>query len=545
MRMPAMVSRAVDSSQVTVDVLVNGVEVTMTRDGEQFTGTALLPAGSEPLVFIAWYEFFNDQRLRLAWFEQRLQSLDSHMTLAVDETMYETASIDADGDAISNLTERLDGTDPFDPADPGLSNDGSPIATGNAPFNLRVTGQSRSTVVLLWDDNTENETLYRVQWRLKDEDTGWQNSPSSGSLPADTTTHTISGLSSGSYVVRGFAWVDDEPRFSNVLNVEMAAGNSDIDVFGDPFLTQMMTTESDTDPLPMFSDAWWSANQAQTELSSIDSLKAATSDGRGDILVFEQGADFILSRTWANRRSDHNAPQSELQVTGLYAEVLDKRDEQWKRVWGPLTIGGANQWAEEWLGQNSDSPGRGSNIAGGPIAAFSHDIDEAGLAAPQTGFPYSVESQVSADMVQNAKVYRVRGLVRVAMRPDATEDDRSSASFLIQQTFEFMNSAHPAYPYNELTSGSEFTRPNATYPGSAVFGGKGRWYLVPFQSDYPEKWYAFGVISITDSVWPASIGRPWSDAMGCVEWDCESPHATVGGLSSAQYELSSPPAIGF
>lgn len=545
MRMPAMVSRAVDSSQVTVDVLVNGVEVNMTRDGEQFTGTALLPAGSEPLVSIMWYEFFNDQRLRLAWFEQRLQSLDSHMTLAVDETMYETASIDADGDTISNLSERTDGTDPFDPADPGLSNDGSPVATANAPLNLRVTGQSRSTVDLAWDENIENETLFVVQWRIEDDENIWQNSPYRGSLPADTRTHTVSGLSSGSYVFRVLAVVDDEPQFSNDLNVEMANGNSDIDVFGDPFLTQMMTTNSDTNPLPMFSDAWWAANQAQTELSSIDSLGAATSDGRGDILTFEQGADLILSRTWGNRRSDHNAPQSELQVTGLYAEVLDKRDEQWKRVWGPLTIGVARQWAEEWLGQDSDSPSRGSNVAGRPVAAFSHAIDEAGLAAVQTGFPWSVEGQLSADLVQNAKVYRVRGLVRVAMRTDAAEDDRSSARFLIQQTFELLNSAHPAYPYNELTPGSDFTRPSDTYPGSAVFGGKGRWYLVPFRSDYPERWYAFGVVSVTDSVWLASIGNPWSDALGCVEWDCDSPHATVGGLSSEQYELSGPPAIGF
>ena len=545
MQMPAMLSRAVDASQVTVDVQVNGVEIDMTREGEQFIGTVLLPAGSEPLVSIIWYEFFSDQRLRLAEFEKRLQSLESNMTLAIDETMYETADIDADSDAISNLEERIEGTDPFDPADPGPSNNDSPTTTISAPSNLQAIAQSLSNVVLDWHDNTENETLYRVQWRLEDDEVGWQNSPSGGSLPAGTTTHTISGLSSGSYVFRVFALVDDEPHFSDDLNVEMADGNSEIDVFGDPFLSQMMTTESDTDPLPVFNDTWWAANQAQTELSSIESLIAATSEGRGDILSFEAGADLILSRIWANRRADHDAPQSELQVTGLYAEVLDKRDEQWKRVWGPLTIGGANQWAEDWLGQDSDSLARGSNMAGGPIAAFSNGLDEAGQAAPQTGFPWSVEDQVNADLVQNAKLYRVRGLVRVAMRPAATADDRSNARFLIQQNFALLNSAHPAYPYDDLTAGSEFTRPNDTYPGSSVFGGRGRWYLVPFQPDYPEKWYAFGVISVTDSVWYAKIGKPWSDAMGCGEWVCDSPHAAIGGLSSAQYELSSPPAIGF
>jgi len=522
-------------------VLVNGDEVTMTRDGEQFTGSVLLPLGSNPLVSITWYEFFNEQRLSLASFEQQLQSLDSNVTLAIDESLYNSADWDDDGDAISNLTERREGSDPFDSNDPGES----AVSDDASPLNFTVTAQSQSSVTFNWEDNSDSETLYRVQWRLADQEDAWQNSPSLDSLPADSTAHTVTGLSTGSYVFRVVALIDDEPYYSNDLSVGIAEGNSEIDVFGDPFLTQMMKSKSDLNPLPMHEDAWWAIEEALTSISSIDSLEQATSGGRGDILTHEQGVDLIQSWTWANQRSDNNASQSELQITALYAEVLDKRDEQWKRVWGPLSIDTSNEWTDEWQDSDSYSLERENNALGGPVAAFDHRLSAVGIQAWQTDFPYSVDSQVNADLVQNAKVYRVRGLARVAMRPDATEDDRSDARFLIQQGFGLFNSTHPAYISQELTDGSEFTQPSETYPGFAIEGGYSRWMLVPFQQEFPDKWYAFGVISITDSTWTALYVEPWAEAAGCGEQDCESEHAAVGGLSGAEYERSNPPVIGF
>lgn len=126
MPIPSMVMRVVDPDQLDIEVLVDGQEVVMTKQGDHFSGSIVLPVGTAPVIAVTWFEDYRNLRLPLARFEQKMVTIESDTVLSIDESQYDIDSLDADSDIISNLDERRNNTDPFDSADPGISPDSNP-----------------------------------------------------------------------------------------------------------------------------------------------------------------------------------------------------------------------------------------------------------------------------------------------------------------------------------------------------------------------------------------------------------------------------------
>jgi hypothetical protein len=121
MRIPSIVTRAVDPARVAIEVLVDGQEITMTKGDDHFRGSIVLPVGSAPLVAVTWFENYENRQLPLAQYEQTMSALGFDTVLAIEESEYDSDSLDADNDTISNLDERRNNSDPYDPDSPGNS----------------------------------------------------------------------------------------------------------------------------------------------------------------------------------------------------------------------------------------------------------------------------------------------------------------------------------------------------------------------------------------------------------------------------------------
>jgi len=121
-----MVMRVVDPDQVDIEVLVDGQAVAMTKQDDHFHGSIVLPVGTTPLIAVTWFEGYRNQRLPLARYEQTMVAIEADTVLSIEESQYDSESLDADSDSISNLDERRNNTDPFDSSDPGNSPESNP-----------------------------------------------------------------------------------------------------------------------------------------------------------------------------------------------------------------------------------------------------------------------------------------------------------------------------------------------------------------------------------------------------------------------------------
>lgn len=114
-------SLAVDFTQVSGFANVNGRDYAMERFGDRFRARIPnLPTNSDASVSLQFSERLpNGRPLNLAKTEiQRFRIGTVDQTIEITEDQY-SYDFDADGDQISNIAERNDGTDPFTPENAG------------------------------------------------------------------------------------------------------------------------------------------------------------------------------------------------------------------------------------------------------------------------------------------------------------------------------------------------------------------------------------------------------------------------------------------
>lgn len=124
-------ARAVNRSALFADLELTYGEVTKTetatRQGTSdiWSATLIIPTGVPYTLAVTWYDNASGQRLNLASVSQEFEPFTNlgAASVSIDFNDFDTDAFDADDDLISNLQERVDDTDPFDPLSPGTAPD--------------------------------------------------------------------------------------------------------------------------------------------------------------------------------------------------------------------------------------------------------------------------------------------------------------------------------------------------------------------------------------------------------------------------------------
>lgn len=130
MSAPAFLNtRAIDPDNLRLTVTLNGTALAMAKNGDTWTGTGEVAQNDTASLAVEWNEAMPDNtNLLLARFNDVATNVNAPVVFDVTADRYETSGdvFDADGDLISNLNERRQDSDPYDPMDPG-TNDVDPM----------------------------------------------------------------------------------------------------------------------------------------------------------------------------------------------------------------------------------------------------------------------------------------------------------------------------------------------------------------------------------------------------------------------------------
>lgn len=107
--------RAIDVSSLFLTVTIHGVPVDLTRTADKWVGQSTVAANSTFEIDVTWEESYRGQVLKLAASSERIDVETQPLTLVFTAVAYFTA-FDSDQDGVDNLTERNQGTDPYDAA---------------------------------------------------------------------------------------------------------------------------------------------------------------------------------------------------------------------------------------------------------------------------------------------------------------------------------------------------------------------------------------------------------------------------------------------
>jgi hypothetical protein len=149
-------------------------------------GNLRVLAKTHDSVSVAWDDTPTETSYTVRWRQASSGSWDGQAPLAQDTTSY----------TISGLLPETEYLIQVEAAGPGGTAAAGPISVttdGVAPpaaTNLQVTATTDTSISLSWQDNAQDETGYRVQHRRQG-DSSWTEGPN---LPADTTSHTVTGL---------------------------------------------------------------------------------------------------------------------------------------------------------------------------------------------------------------------------------------------------------------------------------------------------------------------------------------------------------------
>jgi len=118
---PLLTTRAVDLDNLVPQVRVNRQLQNIDRAGAGWRSSVVVPEGQPVDIEIVWIERIGFQQLRLADFRRSIGSVDRDRSIRVFPSDYTTNGVgfDIDDDGLSNLSERIGNTDPFDGLDPG------------------------------------------------------------------------------------------------------------------------------------------------------------------------------------------------------------------------------------------------------------------------------------------------------------------------------------------------------------------------------------------------------------------------------------------
>lgn len=118
-------------SGIFLEVQVNGVNLPLSRDEQQWTGSTMVTENSEPQVRLDFY-LTTQRSLKLAQL-LRSQNAQQGITAIFEADDYEADALDDDSDGFNNIEEIANGTNPRDSADPPRDgdNDGVPDIMDN------------------------------------------------------------------------------------------------------------------------------------------------------------------------------------------------------------------------------------------------------------------------------------------------------------------------------------------------------------------------------------------------------------------------------
>ncbi len=119
---PELLSKAVSVPALSPMVRVNDIEVVMTPEeppSMRWTGSAVVPPGTDTSVTIVWNEQYGFVELPLASVTEALGVINSNSSASISATDYVFDIHDNDDDGFSNLTERINSTDPLSALEPG------------------------------------------------------------------------------------------------------------------------------------------------------------------------------------------------------------------------------------------------------------------------------------------------------------------------------------------------------------------------------------------------------------------------------------------
>jgi len=137
-------------------------------------------------ISVAWDDTPTETSYTVRWRQSQVGSWQGQAALAQDTTSYTVQDLQPETEYLI----QVEATGPGGTAAAGPISATTHGVPPPAATNLQVTGATDSSISLSWQDNATNETGYRVEHRLQGAPS-WTQGPN---LPADTTSHTVTGL---------------------------------------------------------------------------------------------------------------------------------------------------------------------------------------------------------------------------------------------------------------------------------------------------------------------------------------------------------------
>jgi len=119
---PLLMTRAVNVQALEPRVTVNGDSITMREQQDnpgRWSGSTVVPRGTDTTVEVLWTEQFGPRTLPLASVTRDLGVVNNNTTTTLGSDTYIYDIHDDDDDGFSNISERINDTDPYDPLQPG------------------------------------------------------------------------------------------------------------------------------------------------------------------------------------------------------------------------------------------------------------------------------------------------------------------------------------------------------------------------------------------------------------------------------------------
>jgi len=159
---PELMTKAVVVQALSPQVQVNGNPVVMTPDdlpSTKWTGSIVIPPGTNTNVTILWSEQFGSEDLELASVTRELGVINSNSTATISAGDYIFDIHDDDEDGFSNLDERINDTNPFNALEPG--------AQSATVFINQIDSAAAPRIDGLWDSDIWPTAQFRDRNRAR------------------------------------------------------------------------------------------------------------------------------------------------------------------------------------------------------------------------------------------------------------------------------------------------------------------------------------------------------------------------------------------